>query len=179
MPTKKNKLVNLLPQEEFDASIVGRVLKWAMGTFRIIVIVTEIVVMAAFLSRFWLDARNSDLNELIDVRSAQIEAQSDFEKEFRSVQTRLKIFSDLDKNRKASDALAKVTPKIPADISLSSVGFQEKGGLVKGVATSELAIAQLVANLSADDFFKEVTLGQVSQSEDNPSLTEFNIGFTY
>jgi hypothetical protein len=41
----KNKAINLLPQEEFDISIIGRTLKWAMGTFRIIVIVTEIVVM--------------------------------------------------------------------------------------------------------------------------------------
>jgi Tfp pilus assembly protein PilN len=179
MPKSKNKLVNLLPQEEFDASIVGRVLKWAMGTFRIIVIVTEMIVMGAFLSRFWLDARNSDLNELIDIKSAQVMAQSDFEQEFRSIQARLKIFDDMDKNRKASETLTKITSKTPSDISLSTVSFQDELAQVKGVATSELSIAQFVANLSADDFFKEVSLGQVSQSEDNPSLTIFTISITY
>jgi Tfp pilus assembly protein PilN len=179
MPKSKNKLVNLLPQEEFDASIVGRVLKWAMGTFRIIVIVTEMIVMGAFLSRFWLDARNSDLNELIDIKSAQVMAQSDFEQEFRSIQARLKIFDDMDKNRKASETLTKITSKTPSDISLSTVSFQDELAQVKGIATSELSIAQFVANLSADDFFKEVSLGQVSQSEDNPSLTIFTISITY
>ena len=71
----KNKSINLLPQEEFDASIFGRTLKWAMGTFRIIVIITEMVVMGAFLSRFWLDAQNSDLDNSIKIASAQISAQ--------------------------------------------------------------------------------------------------------
>jgi len=83
----KNKSINLLPQEEFEASTIGRVLKWATGTFRIIVIITEMVVMAAFLSRFWLDAQNSDLTDSIKIRSAQISAQGDLEKRFREIQT--------------------------------------------------------------------------------------------
>ena len=73
MPKKKN--INLLPKEEFDASVVGRLLRWAMGTFRIIVIITEMIVMAAFLSRFWLDAQNSDLNDEIRFASSQIDSQ--------------------------------------------------------------------------------------------------------
>jgi len=46
-----------------------------MGSFRIIVIVTEIIVMGAFLSRFWLDAQNSELDSSIKIASAQITAQ--------------------------------------------------------------------------------------------------------
>ena len=63
MPAKKEPEINLLPQEEFEGSVIGRILKWGLSTFRIIVIIVEMVVMAAFLSRFWLDAKNSDLNE--------------------------------------------------------------------------------------------------------------------
>src|SRR3990167_3725924 len=116
----KNKPINLLPQEEFDASIVGRVLKWAMGTFRIIVIITEMIVMGAFLSRFWLDARNSDLNELIDIKSAQISLQSEFEKEFRGLQTKLNIIEEMSKNTKSSEVLSRVSSKLPPDANFSS-----------------------------------------------------------
>ena len=86
---KGSKLINLLPQEEFANSTIGRVFTWAMSTFRIIVIGMEMVVMVAFLSRFWLDAINVDLNDIIKQRSAVIAAQSYFEKAFRDLQTRV------------------------------------------------------------------------------------------
>lgn len=175
----KSKSINLLPQEEFDASVVGRVLKWAMGTFRIIVIITEMIVMGAFLSRFWLDAKNSDLNDLIEVKSAQISSQSDFEKEFRNIQKKLDIIAEMSKGQKASEILSKISSKIPSNITLSSVSLQETSVQVKGIAGDEIAIAQFVANLDNDDFFKEASLGAASQSENDPSLTIFTINLKY
>jgi hypothetical protein len=87
----KNKTINLLPQEEFESSIIGRILRWAMGTFRIIVIITEIIVMGAFLSRFWLDAQNSTLSDGIKIKSSQIQSLADIEKEFRNIQSKLNM----------------------------------------------------------------------------------------
>jgi len=85
----KSKQINLIPQDEFESSNFGRILKWALSTFRIVVIVTELIVMSAFLSRFWLDAKNSDLNEEINVNKSQIIAYKDIETEFRSLQKNL------------------------------------------------------------------------------------------
>lgn len=179
MAKNKNKPINLLPKEEFDASITGRVLKWAMGTFRIIVIVTEMIVMGAFLSRFWLDARNSDLNDLLTIKSAQISSQSEFETEFRNLQDSLKIFKGITSATAPSNILDKVVTRLPSGISLQSFSFQEKEAQVKGIASSELAIAQFVSNLKADTFFSEVTLGQIGSSEGSPFLTVFNLKLTY
>jgi len=173
------KLINLLPQEEFETSLVGRVLRWATGTFRIIVILTELVVMGAFLSRFWLDAKNSDLNELIEVKSAQISSQSDFEKEFRNLQKRVEVFKKMSADKKFSEILAAITSKLPPEVSFSSLSLRESAAQIKGVAKSELAITQFMANLEADQFFKEVSLEQISQSENNPALTVFALGIKY
>ena len=63
MSAHKKQQVNLLPEKGFTSTTTGRVLTWILSTFRIIVIVTEIIVMIAFLSRFWLDAQNTDLSE--------------------------------------------------------------------------------------------------------------------
>lgn len=175
----KTRNINLLPQEEFEASIVGRVLKWAMGTFRIIVIITEMVVMAAFLSRFYLDARNSDLNEQINLRSAQIQAQSDFEKEFRGVQTKLGIVKALSTGAQPSDRINSLVSQIPADITLSSISVDSTTTQVKGSAGSELAIAQFISNLKSDSSFKSVDLGSIGSSEGNSSQTIFTIKITY
>lgn len=175
----KSKSINLLPQEEFETSITGRVLRWAMTSFRYIVIITEMVVMSAFLSRFWLDAQNSDLNDSLAIKSAQISAQQDFEKDFRDLQGRLKVFQELSRDTPASSTLNKVISKVPNEVSLQSFSYQENSLQIKGIATSELGIAQFVSNLKADTSFKEVDLGQIGSSENNSALTVFTIRITY
>jgi len=174
----KKKLINLLPQEEFEASTVGRILKWAMGTFRIIVIVTEMIVMGAFLSRFWLDAQNSDLGDEISVKSAQIEAQSSQEEEFRNIQTKLAIAKELYAETKPTNKVNLVTSRMPQDTVLSSITVDGKSIQVRGISGSELGIAQLVSNLKSEQSFKKVELGSVNSSEENPFLTIFTIKIT-
>lgn len=139
----KNKLINLLPQEEFDVSVVGRVLKWAMGTFRIIVIVTEMVVMGAFLSRFWLDAQNSDLNDAIAIKTAQISAQSDFENQFRAIQNKLSIFKQLATAPQSSDKLNVIASKVPTDVVMSGMSVTDTSAELKGSLHPNLASLSL------------------------------------
>ncbi len=174
----KNRPINLLPQEEFDTSIVGRVLKWAMGTFRIIVIVTEMIVMAAFLSRFWLDAQNSDLNDSIKVKTAQITTQADFEKEFRNIQSKLSIFKSLSQFPKPSDQILLVSSKLPQEVILSGINVQTDSIQVKGSSGNEIGIAQFISNLKAEKKFKSVDLGQLNSSE-NSSSSIFIINIKY
>lgn len=175
----KNKSINLLPQEEFGASSLGRVLKWAMGTFRIIVIVTEMIVMGAFLSRFWLDAQNSDLNDQIKIKSSQISAQSKFEKNFRGVQQKLSIFKELDLLGKSSAKLDELTSSIPGDVTLTGINFSSNLSQIKGVANSELGLAQFIANLKAKKTIKTVELGQLGTPEGNPSQIVFVVKVSY
>lgn len=169
------KSINLLPKEEFDASVTGRALKWATGTFRIIVIITELIVMTAFLSRFWLDAQNSDLNDAISVKSAQIESQSDFEKSFRDLQDRLSVFNDYTKNTGTSDFLTKITSHVPQNIVLQSLTLQDGAIQVKGNAGSEIDVSQFISNLKTEKTFKNITLEQVGTSDTNELSILFNI----
>ncbi len=175
----KNKSINLLPQEEFDTSIVGRILKWAMGTFRIIVIITEMIVMGAFLSRFWLDAQNSDLNAAVKTRTAQIDAQREFEDEFRDTQSKLNIFKIIAQDPKPTAKINLITSSLPNDVNLSTISIQADETQIKGSAGSEIGIAQFISNLKAEKSFKSVELGQVNSSENNPSLTVFTIKISH
>lgn len=175
----KNKSINLLPQEEFDASILGRTLKWAMGSFRIIVILTEMVVMAAFLSRFWLDAQNSDLDNSIKVTTAQISAQRDFEKEFRGVQKKLSIFKQITALPTSSGKLDLVSSQIPQDLVLTSIGVQNNVIQLKGTAGSEVSVAQFISNLKSDTSVKKASLDSIGSSEQNRALITFMINVSY
>lgn len=175
----KNKSINLLPQEEFDISIIGRTLKWAMGTFRIIVIVTEMIVMGAFLSRFWLDAQNSDLSSAIKIKSAQIVAQAAVEKEFRSVQSKLNIVQQISAAAKPSQKIDAITSKLPTGVNLISVSVSGSSAQIKGSSATELGIAQFIANLNTDPSFKKVDLNQVNSSENNQTQIIFSVKISY
>lgn len=173
------KGINLLPQEEFEASIIGRILKWATGTFRIIVIITEIIVMGAFLSRFWLDAQNSDLTDSIDIKTAQIKSQSDFENSFRSLQKKLGIIKSIVNSPKSSDRMSLISSKVPQEIILSGITTSDASAEIKGTTTSELAIAQFITNLSAEKSFKSVNLTSLSTSQINLGQNDFTLGINY
>lgn len=174
----ESKAINLLPQEEFETSVLGRILRWAMGTFRIIVVITEVIVMGAFLSRFWLDAQNSDLTDSIKIRSAQIQAQSSVETQFRSIQTKLNIASQLSQGTLPSQRLNLITSKLPAGVTLNGLSISPSSSQIKGSSGSEIQIAQFVANLDAEPTFKDVQLGQINSSENNQQIV-FLINLTY
>jgi Tfp pilus assembly protein PilN len=171
--------INLLPQEEFNVSVTGRILRWAMSTFRIIVIVTEMIVMAAFLSRFWIDAQNSDLNNAIKAKTAQITDQNAVETEFRTIQSKVNIFKEMSQVVKPAQITDSITSKIPASATLISVSVSDRTALISGVSGDESGIAQFIANLKSDDTFKSVNLTGVNSSQDNPNQTNFAISATY
>ncbi|HJY98321.1 MAG TPA: PilN domain-containing protein [Patescibacteria group bacterium] len=175
----KTKTINLLPQEEFEASTLGRLLRWATGTFRILVIVTEMIVMAAFLSRFWLDAQNSDLAESQRIKSAQISAQSEVEKSFRDTQRKIDIFKKINDFPSPSEKIGLVASQIPSDVVLTSIAVGEKTSEIRGVSGSELGVAQFVSNLKTEELFKTVELGSVGTSQDNPAAIEFSLSIEF
>lgn len=175
MPAKQPK-INLLPQEEFETTTFGRVINWALSSFRIIVILTEMVVMLAFLSRFWLDARLTDLNDLIKQKQAVIQAQSDFESKFRLLQKRLSVFASFkQEGLDTSGVISSLTSSLPDDVSLLGFSQKEAKMEIAGTSASERSIAQLIANLEANESFEKVFLKDVSVNPDNQSLLVFTV----
>lgn len=175
MPAKKDIKINLLPQKEFERSTVGRILKWALSSFRIIVLLTEMIVMAAFLSRFWLDATNSDLNDSISQKKAIISSYRETENKFRTFQKQIDIFSKITSAAQESEYLNLITSLTPPEISLNSVSDNENSVQIVGASTSEQNISQFIKNLSSNNKFKNVALNKVGSSEDNSSAIVFTI----
>lgn len=179
--TVKQKTINLIPQDEFESSMMGRVLKWALSSFRVMVIATELIVMSAFLSRFWLDARNSDLNEELEIAKAQVGAYTEIETAFRQNQQKLEILKQLYSESKLSETVNVFSKLIPADITLNSISIVEGLLQLRAGAFSENSIAQFIVNLEknlsaqAGANFNNINLSQVSSSTDNSNLTLFTI----
>ena len=171
----KSKHINLLPQDDFQSSTFGRILKWALSSFRVMVIITELVVMSAFLSRFWLDARNSDLNEELNIGKAQVLAYKDVEEEFRMYQRKLNIAKNLYIESKSSGLLTDIAKNMPEDLILSSIQKNVEGIQIKAVGFSERSVAQFLVNLGSVNSFTDVNLSQVASSVDNSFATTFTV----
>lgn len=174
----KNKAINLLPLEEFNASTAGRILKWATSTFRVIVIITEMVVMGAFLSRFWLDAQNSTLNNAIKAKSAQIAAQADLEQRFRNTQLKLAIFKQIDQDNNLSSLVDNITSKVPENITLSKIAIDKGTISITGSSLTDYDIGIFITSLQNAPF-KEALLSQAGSSENNPGETNFTVNVIY
>jgi Tfp pilus assembly protein PilN len=171
---KQSTGINLLPQEEFTASTLERMLAWLLSTFRIIVIFTEVIVMGVFLSRFWLDAKANDLNELLRKNQAILGTTASFENDFRDIQKKLETFSKVSELKvNSSKYINSVSNNLPPDVYLTSIQITDNSIQMKGNSASEVAISQFLVNLKKD--FPEITLMGTNTNQKNISLIEFSV----
>jgi len=176
---KKQSLINLLPSEEFAASTIGRIIAWALSTFRYIVIVTELIVILAFISRFWLDAQNANLREEITQKQSLITASASFEKEFGEVQKRLAIYKTLTSNlASTSEIFSKIASTIPDDVLLSSLNLSPGSLRITGLSPNEKSISQFAVNLKRNAGYPKVVLTSVKTAQEDESLLEFILDVT-
>ena len=95
-------------------SFWGRFLKWSLTAGRYIIILTELVVIMAFMSRFKLDHDLSDLNDAILGKQALLEASSNTEKVLRLTQARLNLADQkLKVNPVPSEVISKIIRLFP------------------------------------------------------------------
>lgn len=154
--------IELLPQEEWEKTTFGKVLNWSLTIGRWIVIVTELVVILAFLSRFKLDRDLTDLNEKVKQQQAIITASSAFEKEFRLLQKRVKTIEDLRlqqlESEKVLNELASLTP---LDVTLSDIRIDKNQVSLKANALSEAGLSTLISNLKKSSQFDKVMISKL------------------
>lgn len=142
--------INLLPSSQFDQTTTGRILRWLLGTFRMIVIFVELIVIIAFLFRFWIDIQISSLNREIEEKKAIIVSFSEFEQEYRGILARQDFYKTNTENlSKKSDVLEKIGARVPLDLKLTEVFFDDKNKKVSisGDSLAEESISQYLTYL--------------------------------
>lgn len=171
MAKKKLPLeINLLPQEEFQASTLGRTLKWLLGTFRMIVISTEMIVMIAFLSRFWLDAQNNDLTDSINQEKIIVGSYKSVEDDFRATQAKLAVFSQFEKQVHVSDVANKVTASLPPAVKINTLILRGSNLQLQANAAAEGDAMQLITNLQSSNFFQNIKLTRIESKQDENTI---------
>ena len=171
---KKNEeqQINLLPQEEFENSTLGRTIKWLLTTFRYIVIGTEMIVMVAFLSRFWLDAKSATLIDGINQKKAIIASYSTFENQFRATQNKLKIYTTFSSDKeKVSPIVTSITALVPDDIILQEINLVGNKVLITALTQNENSAARFVKSLNSSTFISNAFVSSVESKSGNTAIT--------
>jgi Tfp pilus assembly protein PilN len=162
MPAKKFIKVNLLPKDSFEVSFLGKFLKWSLTAGRVMVVLTEFVVILAFSSRFWFDKELNDLREVNDSLQTAIQSYVDVENQMRQVIVRQKavdIF--LSEELKTSEGLEKLKLMLPSGTVLSQVSFLPGGVGIAGVTGSEQSLAQTINTMKSYEDLEGVNIKKI------------------
>ncbi len=174
MPAKDK--INLLPKNQFETSSVGKLVQWAVDTGRWIVVLTEFVVICAFLSRFYFDTKLANLFDEVKQKQAIVDSALSFEESFRAVQDKIKIIkSMLAEERKPSTAMAEITQFLPLDTFLTSINLNREKLSISGYSLSERSLNVLLSQLVFKSGLKEVSLDSVSSPKDDSQGIIFTI----
>lgn len=173
MPALKRKQnsINLLPTDEGDQTLVARIIRWVLGTFRFLVIAVELVVIVGFLSRFYLDSRNSDLTDEINQKKALLESYLPFEKDFKRVQKKLDVFNTFAYSQTPfADYVSQVTRNLTTDLQLSKVTLNAGEITIVVIGKSEQSILSFASRLSKEELLSSVSVTAVEGVENSSAI---------
>lgn len=158
--------LNLLkPQSESPKNVL-KLIHWVLFAGRYIVVVVEIIVLAAFLMRFKLDADIADTQERIAEKAQYIQSLSSVEKEVRQIQFQLGSVKSL--KAKVPDfvtILRHVSDQTPTEIALANISVESAEGnaaiKITGDAKDNNQVLAFTQSLKGDSFFSEANLTSI------------------
>lgn len=159
MPAQISSRVNFLPSDRFEFSKTGKFLNWALTTGRYLVVMTELVVTVAFLSRFWFDRILTDLRESRFQKEVTVDSFKDFEQKFLSIQTRLNFVKQtVDASLKADGELATINELSPKGVDYSQIQIDSDRTSLSGFAAGALDFSSLLSGLESQERFSEISV---------------------
>ena len=174
------KTVNLLQERTAPPTFWERAYEWVTNSARLIVIFVEIIVLAAFGWRFWLDRQLNDLNEEIERKGEVLKNLSEQEAEIRLIQAKVNTFGELwDQSSNLSPVFRELNSYIPSGVGNLRVSLQEtireKTMQVSGEVERE-KIDELENKLKdASNYFSNVILSEIGRESAESEEYAFTI----
>jgi len=174
--TAQIKEINLLPKEKWEKGTLGRILKWVLNVGRYVVVFTELIVISAFLFRFGLDRKLTDLNEEVRQKTAVIDSYGDLEKKFRKLQLQIATVKKSQEESLNPDlVLTNLSQITPLDTIYTVVDIDEEEISLQGQTLSEVGLATILAKAQTNEMFSGVSLENVSSATDKIQAIDFRM----
>ena len=129
---------------------------------------TEIVVLLAFISRFSLDRKLTDLKDEISQKQELIEANTETTVYFEQLQQLFTGIKDLlTTQTKPLDILDYISRSLPPDVFIQSMEYNKGQIRIVATAGTTTGFSQFIANLSASPDLTNLELGDIKKSADS------------
>jgi len=178
MPTGHQ--INLLPKDTFEQTPTGKFLQWAISVGRWIVVFTDLILISAFLSRFYFDTKLENIYDGIKTNQAIIEATSDFENSFRLFQEKLSLIKSLNKNRlPATRQTSFIVSLLPNDVYLNDFSISKEEIGLSGTAFTQSGMFNFIGNLLSSPKISKVNISGLSfGGKEAPGAINFTLTAT-
>lgn len=172
------KEISLLPESENPRSFGARFFKWITTTGRVVIIFTELVVIIVFVSRFWLDRKNSDLSEISRQKKAVLESMLPFENEFTQLQKKLNFIKDFYTNQPEYDKqINTLVSSTPQDLFFEKLAITKDDKLklmtinTTLIAYKEESIVSFITNLMLNPEIYQVNVNKIEKKDKENQYT--------
>ncbi len=171
--------INLLPKDSFEFSSLGKFLSWAMTSGRVLVVLTEFVVLLAFGSRFYFDKKLNDISETLDQKLEQISSYVDIEAKMRNLLAKqAPVNTFLSNNIKFSKKYQDLSSIVPFGVKLDKVFLDQNTLKFTGKSETELGFALLLRKMKAMDSLSYINIKDVGFDQ-NTKVVMFTIQANY
>jgi len=124
VPKNHHPSINLLGNRR--GSIFDKFIDWALTIGRLVVILTEVIALSAFLYRFTLDRQLIDLHSKIKQEEAIVGYLKDREETYRNLQDRLSVISTFsDSGEKKVKLFSDIVEFAPAGMTFNELVLTE------------------------------------------------------
>ena len=166
------KEISLLPESENPRSFSARFFKWITTTGRVTIVLTELIVISVFISRFWLDRKNSDLSENVRQKQAILESATPFETEFTKLQERLVYIKTFYSSQpKFDEQISSLIASTPKDLFYEKIAVstdeKTKTTIIDATlaAYKEESIVSFITNLMLNPDIDQVNISKIEKKE--------------
>lgn len=158
--TNNSPSINLVKNNKIP--VFDKFMNWALTVGRLIVILTEIVAVLAFVYRFSLDEKLIDLHDAIKQKQTLVSLLKQDEEKYRNLQDRIVLASTFsEKGTKTNKAVFDIVDLIPSEIKLNNLTLNQDRINISVNASSISSLTDFVNPLKSYPEIKSISIDNI------------------
>jgi len=167
---KKSPSINLLKSKE--GGFIDRFINWALTVGRIVVILTELVALGAFIYRFSLDRQIIDLHTKIKQEQTVVGYLKENEDTFRNLQNRLVVANSFGNSSEKKIKILDDIVNFGSDISsFNTITLQEDRVGINASFRSVSSLEQFITSLKNYNSVASVSIDKIENRSSSGTIT--------
>lgn len=172
----RRRAINLLPKDSFESSHAGIILAWLLSFGKWAVIVTQLIVMGAFLWRFSLDRELTDLRREMAEQVAIIKSYEAVERDFILTQKRLETAATVIEQQKGvTEELSSLSRITPLDVWYEKLTVTPTSTSISAYSRSLPGFSQFLSAIQTDPRYSSVSVGRIQDGGVQGAQMQFEL----